>query len=436
MLARTDLRGAGDTIDAAFLARPSDSSSDADVLATVRDIIADVRARGDAAVRELTARYDGCTVDRLRVPPEDRLHALHAIRSDVRDALEFARDQIATYHGLQDAPDVRTRREGIEVHEIVRPVDRAGLYAPGGRAPLASTVLMTAVPARIAGVPEVVLCVPPDRDGRVPGVMLAAAALADVDEVYAAGGAQAIAAMAYGTETVPRVDVIVGPGNRYVALAKQEVSGVVGIESTAGPSELVVLADESAPAEFVAVDLMAQAEHGPDGAAVLVTWVPEVADAVDAALDRLLAGAARRREIESTLEHGGRTVLVDDVRGALEVANAIAPEHLELMTAEPEKLLADVRNAGAVFCGAWAPAVIGDYVSGANHVLPTARSARYASALRVDDFRKHIHVVNLDEGALRDVAGKVTALAGVEGLDAHAQSITIRTGSEPFRARR
>jgi histidinol dehydrogenase len=427
MLARTDLRGTGDGIDAAFLTSRDGSSSDDDALATVRNIITDVRARGDAALRDLTARYDGCTVDEFRVPHEERLRALAAVPADVREALEFARDQIAAYHGLQRAPDVRIVREGIEVHEIVRPVDRAGLYAPGGRAPLASTVLMTAVPARIAGVPEVVLCVPPDRNGHVATVMLAAAALADVDEVFAVGGAQAIAALAYGTETIPRVDMIVGPGNRYVSLAKQEVAGVVGIESTAGPSELVVIADGSVPAEFVAVDMMAQAEHGPDGAAVLVTWLTEVADAVDAALERLLVDAPRRQEIESTLEHGGHIVLVDDERAAVEVANAVAPEHLELMTADPDKLLADVRNAGAVFCGAWAPAVIGDYVAGANHVLPTARTARFASALRVDDFQKHIHVVGLDRAALQRVAPKVTTLAGVEGLPAHAQSITIRT---------
>jgi histidinol dehydrogenase len=427
MLARTDLRGAGDRIDAPFLTRRTSSSSDDEALATVREIIADVRARGDAAVRDLTARFDGCSVRDLRVPPGQLGEALAAIPPEVRTALEFARDQIAAYHGLQRPSEVRIVREGIEAQEIVRPVDRAGLYAPGGRAPLASTVLMTAIPARIAGVPEVVLCVPPHRDGRVATVMRAAAALAEVDQVFAVGGAQAIAALAYGTETIPPVDVIVGPGNRFVALAKQEVAGVVGIESTAGPSELVVVADESAPAEFVAIDLMAQAEHGPDGAAVLVTWSVDVADAVDAALERLLVEAPRRREIQSTLEHGGHIVLVDDANRAMEVANAIAPEHLELMTADPDKLVADVRNAGAVFCGVWAPAVIGDYVSGTNHVLPTARTARFASALRVDDFRKHIHVVGLDRAALRAVAPTVTTLADVEGLHAHAQSITVRT---------
>jgi histidinol dehydrogenase len=429
MLARTDLRNRA--LDAgAFL--PRDDASDAqdeDALAAVREIIAAVRARGDDALRELTERFDGCRLDRFRVPDDELTAAPRAIAADVRDALEFAKDQIHAYHRLQTPPEVRIVHEGIAAREIVRPVDRAGLYAPGGRAPLASTVLMTAVPARVADVTDIVLCVPPDRDGHVPTVMLAAAALAGVDEVYAVGGAQAIAAMAYGTESIPRVDVIVGPGNRYVSLAKQEVAGVVGIESTAGPSELVVVADATAPAEFVAVDLMAQAEHGPDGAAVLVTWDEDVADAVDAALDRLVAVAPRRAEIESTLGRGGRCILVDGAPSAMEVANLIAPEHLELMTDEPDKLVEDVRNAGAVFCGAWAPAVIGDYVAGTNHVLPTARAARYASALRVDDFQKHIHVVGLDRDALRGVAAKVTTLAGVEGLDAHAQSITLRTGS-------
>jgi histidinol dehydrogenase len=245
--------------------------------------------------------------------------------------------------------------------------------------------------------------------------------------VYAVGGAQAIAAMAYGTASIAAVDVIVGPGNRYVSLAKQEVAGVVGIESTAGPSELVVVADASAPADFVAIDLMAQAEHGPDGAAVLVTWDAGVADAVDAALVRLVAIAPRRAEIESTLDRGGRCVLVDDANVAIEVANLIAPEHLELMTSDPGPLVDRVRNAGAVFCGQWAPAVIGDYVAGTNHVLPTARAARYASALRVDDFQKHIHVVGLDRATLEGVAAKVATLAGVEGLDAHARSVTLRT---------
>ncbi len=223
---------------------------------------------------------------------------------------------------------------------------------------------------------------------------------------------------------------MVGPGNKYVALAKQEVAGVVGIESTAGPSELVVLTDGSAPPEYVAIDLMAQAEHGPDGAAIVVAWDENVLDAVDHELARLVAEAPRRAEIEQTMTRGGRSVLVDDASHAVQLANAVAPEHLELMVAGPERLVEGVRNAGAVFCGEWAPAVIGDYVAGTNHVLPTARSARFASALRVDDFRKHIHVVGLDRDALERVADRVTTLAHVEGLDAHAETITMRVGGD------
>jgi histidinol dehydrogenase len=286
---------------------------------------------------------------------------------------------------------------------------------------------MTTIPARVAGVSEIALCVPPDRTGAVPAATLAAAAVAGVDEVYRIGGAQAIGAMAFGTESVRAVDVVVGPGNAYVAAAKREVAGIVGIESLAGPSELVVVADASADPEHVAIDLLAQAEHGPDGAAVLVTWVPELADAVNEAVGRLVAESPRRVDIESTLVAGGRAVIVDGPAAALAAVNVIAPEHLELLTDDPEALVPLVRNAGAVFCGPWAPAVVGDYVAGVNHVLPTARTARFASALRVDDFRKHIHVVTLDEAALRRVGPHVRTLAGVEGLTEHERSITLRT---------
>ncbi len=285
---------------------------------------------------------------------------------------------------------------------------------------------MTAIPARVAGVAELVLCVPPAADGRVARVTLAAAALVGVDAVYRVGGAQAIAAMAYGTESVPAVDVIVGPGNAYVATAKREVAGVVGIESFAGPSEVVVVADGSAPAAFAAADLLAQAEHGPGGSAVLVTWDIDVADAVDAALDDLLGDAPRRAEIDATLRAGGRTIIVDDPAAAIDAVNVIAPEHLELITEDPDALLPLVRNAGAVFCGLWAPAAIGDYVAGVNHVLPTARTARFASALRVDTFRKHVHVVHASEEGLATVAPHVAAIAEAEGLAAHAASVALR----------
>ncbi len=292
---------------------------------------------------------------------------------------------------------------------------------------------MTAVPARVAGVDQIVLCVPPDREtGRVAGPTLAAAAVAGVDEVYAIGGAQAIGAMAYGTETMAPVDVIVGPGNLYVALAKREVAGVVGVPSAfAGPSEIVVVADETTPPTFAAIDVIVQAEHGPDGLAWLITWSPEAADAIDAEIGRLVATAGRRADIEANFARGGHLALVEGPVQALAVANLIAPEHLQLMTDDPQSLVPLVRNAGAVFCGPLAPASIGDYVAGPSHVLPTFGSARFASALTVDDFRKHLHVITVDEAGFERVAPVVQTLARVEGFDAHAQSIRLRHPNTP-----
>ena len=262
--------------------------------------------------------------------------------------------------------------------------------------------------------------------GVVNPLVLLAAKIAGVDAVYRIGGAQAIAAMAYGTESIKAVDVIVGPGNQYVSLAKGEVSGDVGIDSMAGPSELVVIADDSTPPEFIALDLMAQAEHGPNGTAVVISWSEDVLEAVNSALSRLVKDAARRSDIESNFASGGGSVLVRDWEQAVEVSNFIAPEHLELAVANPDRLLDSVNCAGAVFCGPWAPAVVGDYISGANHVLPTGRSARFASALRVDTFRKHIHVVRVERSGLERVAPYVAALTQAEGLFAHGDAVARR----------
>jgi histidinol dehydrogenase len=423
VLTRLDLRGfTGDLV--ATLA-PSRDDGDGPVTA-VREIIAAVRARGDEALRELTHKFDGCDLEDPRVPAADIASALGRVTPEFREALEYAAGEIRAYHEAQLAPEVALDRDGVSLRERVVPVDRAGCYIPGGRATYPSTVLMTVTPAQVAGVAQVALTIPPDADGRIPDATLAAASLVGVDEIYRVGGAQAIAALAYGTQSIAPVDVIVGPGNAYVTLAKREVLGVVGIESLAGPSELVVVADGDATPELVAADMLAQAEHGPDGAAVLVTWSETVADAVDAAAKVQTAQAPRRSEIEATLAGAGRSVLVDGPEQAMAVVNVIAPEHLELMTADPESLVPLVRNAGAVFCGPWSPAAVGDYVAGVNHVLPTARTARFASALRVDDFRKHMHVVTLDEGALRRVAPYVRAFAEVEGLDEHGRSVALR----------
>jgi histidinol dehydrogenase len=286
---------------------------------------------------------------------------------------------------------------------------------------------MTAIPARVASVPEVVVCSPPTRDGSVDDAVLAAAALAEADALYRVGGAQAIAALAYGTESIPRVDVIAGPGNAYVAEAKRLVAPIVGIDGYAGPSEVVIVADSTVDPALVAIDLLAQAEHGPGGAVAVITWEPAVGDAVAASLAELLANAARRDDAAATLANGGRVVLVDDAEQAIDAANAIAPEHLELMCAGAADLVGRVRHAGAVFVGEDAPAVIGDYVAGTNHVLPTAATARFASALRVADFQKHVHVVSLADGALEAVAPYVRTLAEREGLEAHADAVRRRT---------
>jgi histidinol dehydrogenase len=419
MLTRLDLRGRAEW----DLPRPS-AGGDAP-LAAVQAIVADVRARGDVAVRELTARFDGPDLASFAVATDG---AVERLQDDLREALTVAAANIRAYHEAQLTDEVTHERDGIVVRELVRPVDRAGCYAPGGRALYPSTVLMTAIPARVAGVGEVVLCVPPRRDGTLPDEVLAAAAIAGVDEVYAIGGAQAIAAMAYGTETIRPVDVIVGPGNVYVALAKREVAGVVGVPSSfAGPSEVVVVGDGSVRPQLAAIDVVLQAEHGPDGLAWLITWDEPYADLVTAEVARIVDASPRRAEIESTLHEGGYAVLVDGPEQAIAVANEIAPEHLELLVEDSDSLLPMVKHAGAVFCGAWAPASVGDYLAGPNHVLPTFGSARFSEALRVDDFLKHVHVVSLDRAALDKVAPHVAVLAEAEGLTAHAESVRIRT---------
>lgn len=428
-LNRLDLRGRTDI--GSLLPRP-DGGGDEPV-AAVKAILADVRERGDDAVRAYTETFDGVRLESLRVPRSDVVAALDRADPELVGALTVARDSIEAFHRAQVRPDHTFERDGIVVRGRSVPVDRAGVYVPGGRGAYPSTVLMTAVPAKVAGVAEIVLCVPPDRaTGAVAPSVLAAAALADVDEVYAIGGAQAIGAMAYGTDTIRPVDVISGPGNVYVAVAKREVSGVVGIPSAfAGPSEIVVIADATTPVAFAAIDVIVQAEHGPNGLAWLVTWSPEVADAVDAAIVELVRASPRRAEIESTFADGGYAVLVDSPEQAIEVANLIAPEHLQLMNEDPESLVPLVRHAGAVFCGPLSPASIGDYVAGPSHVLPTYGSARFGSALTVDDFVKQVHVITVDRAGFERVAPTVEILARAEGFDAHAQSITLRREQQP-----
>jgi len=402
----------------------------------VRSILADVRGRGDAAVRELTRRFDGVELGDLRVPDSQVQAAPSKLPGDLRRALEAAREAIASFHAHRASPPARYERDGISVTHLVLPVERAGVYAPGGRAKYPSSVLMTAVPARVAGVDAVACCVPPGADGELPVEILAAACIAGVDEVYRIGGAQAIAAMAYGTESVPKVDVIVGPGSKWVSIAQREVRGVVGVPAAfAGPSEVVVIADAETPTAWAAVDVVVQAEHGPDGLAWLVTWSEEKARAVSEAVGRIVAASPRREETESTLEGGGYAVIVDGPAQAMRVANAIAPEHLELLTDDAETaLLPLVRHAGAVFLGPLAPASVGDYIAGPSHVLPTFGTARFSSVLGVEDFVRRVHAIGVDERGIRRVAHDVAAIAEAEGLPAHAESVLMRIGESTWSA--
>jgi len=424
VLNRLDLRNVTSDV-ASHLPRP-EVSGDGPVEA-VRDILATVRRDGDSALIDYTARFDGVDLASLRVSPDEIAAALDRTPADVRAAIELAAGRIEAFHRTQ-LHEPTEYLDGGTVRSFARPVDRVGCYVPGGRAAYPSTVLMTAIPAKVAGVADVVVCVPPDRStGAVVDVTLAACAVAGVSEVYAIGGAQAIAALAYGTESVAPVDVICGPGNKYVAIAKREVADHVGIASAfAGPSEIVVIADDSAPPAFAAVDVVVQAEHGPDGLAWLICWDEAVADAVTAEVARITEASPRRAEIESTLAVAGYAVVCRDAAQALEVANIIAPEHLQLMTADPELLVPLVRNAGAIFCGPWSPASLGDYVAGPSHVLPTDGTARFSSALTVADFQKHHHVITFEPAQAAALAPHVEAFANAEGLDAHALSARLR----------
>jgi histidinol dehydrogenase len=427
VLNRLDLRGrAGDSL-VADLPRPDpagEGPTDA-----VRSIIAQVRAGGDAAIRELTEKFDGVDIADSRVSRQELEAALGAISAELADALREAAAAVREFHVAQLRDDHTVVRGGITVTGRSVPVDRAGCYVPGGRGAYPSSVLMTVIPAQVAGVPEIVLCVPPDREtGKIAPSTLAAAAIAGADEVRAIGGAQAIAAMAYGTETLRPVDVIAGPGNAYVAIAKREVAGRVGVPMAfAGPSEIVVVADNTAPTDFIAIDLMVQAEHGPDGLAWFVTWDEAVAEAVDESLTRLVAQASRQKEIEATFASGGFCALVDSPEAAIAVVNHIAAEHVEVMTADAAAMAAGIRHAGAVFLGPLAPASIGDYFAGPSHVLPTFGTARFGSALTIDDFTKQVHVIDVNRAGFDAAAPVVAAIADAEGLATHAESVRLRS---------
>ncbi|RBY77171.1 histidinol dehydrogenase [Geodermatophilus sp. TF02-6] len=431
MLARIDLRGStlpGVRELAGLLPR---AVTDVDsVLATVRPLCEDVRIRGAQAVREITARLDGVDLEDFAVPAEAIEAALAGIDPAVRAALEEAVARVRRVHADQRRADVTTRvvRGGTVIERWV-PVRRVGLYVPGGLAPLLSSVVMNVVPAQIAGVESIAVASPPQRDhGGLPDPgVLAACALLGVTEVYAVGGAQAIAVFGYGAGSCEPVDLVTGPGNVYVTAAKRLLRGLIGIDSEAGPTEVAVLADDTADPVHVAADLVSQAEHDPLAGAVLVTTSEQLADAVLDLVPAQVAATKHSDRITTALDGSqSGVVLVDDVEAGLAVVDAYAAEHLEIQTRDARAVAMRVRNAGAVFVGPWSPVSLGDYCAGSNHVLPTGGCARHSSGLSVQSFLRGVHVVEYDEQALAEVAGHIDALAGAEDLPAHAAAVRAR----------
>lgn len=402
----------------------------AQVEAEVRAILEGVRARGDEALWEYARRFDGAPLGPSTVCLSDgeRRAAAARLQAVDREALALAAQRIEAFHKRQRAQGFSfTEPDGSELGQVVRPLRRVGIYVPGGRAAYPSTVLMAALPARVAGVPEVVVCTPCGPDLQVPPAVVAAADLAGVAAIYRVGGAHAVAALAYGTASIPRVDKIVGPGNIYVAAAKRLVFGAVGIDMIAGPTEVVVVADEAARPDWIAADLLAQAEHDPLAAPVAIVTSRALAEKVSAAATAQVADLPRREIAGAALAAHGAVIVAGGVGEALAVANAVAPEHLELMLADPWRWLPEVQNAGAVFLGGSTPEAAGDYLAGPNHVLPTGGTARFASPLSVEDFVKRTSFAALTPHALRKLAPALARLARLEGLEGHARSAELRT---------
>ncbi len=413
-----------------LLARLRDSAFDESVEASVRATLADVRQRGDAALLDLSERFDGVRPAALRVPVEALSAALEALDPGLRDTIEQAAANVRRFHAREmPASWSLDDGDGVAVGQRILPVDVAGLYVPGGTAALPSSVVMNAVPALVAGVGRVVVCSPPTETGLPHPVILATCALLGLDEVYAVGGAQAVAAMAYGTESVPRVDVVVGPGNAYVATAKRLLVGQVGIDSVAGPSEVLVLADAQADPTHAAADLLAQAEHDTRASALLVTPSRALAEAVQAEVERLVPTLARADILRQSLPAFGAAIVTETMEAALEIVNAVAPEHLVILADDPEALWGGVRHAGAVFLGDASPEPVGDYFAGPNHVLPTGGTARFASALGVGVFLRRQSVLRYSAARLAATGERIARFAEAEGLDAHALAVRVRLGA-------
>jgi histidinol dehydrogenase len=394
----------------------------------VREIVRRVREEGDAVLLELAMRFDGADLREtgLVVSAEEIAAATELVPHELRDALERLIERVADLHRRQLPPEWSDERDGVRFGEIVRPIRAAGCYVPGGRAVYPSSVAMTVTPARVADVEEIVVATPPRPDGSIHPAVVFAAWRAGATRIVRAGGAQAIAALAFGTESVPAVDKVVGPGNAYVTEAKRQLNGVVGIDGLAGPTELVLVAGPDADPRWVALDLVAQAEHDPDALATLVATDESLVERVERHLEEEVATAARRDVVETALK-SGRAVLVRDWEQALEIANDVAPEHLQLAITSPGPFATDIRNAGAIFVGAFTPVPFGDYGVASNHVLPTSATARFSSGLRAADFVTVSSVVEMDDRAARELAPEVATIARAEGLEGHARAVEVRT---------
>lgn len=393
---------------------------------SVKKVLNDVSERGDAALREYELCFDGVQIDDFAVTAEEIDAAVAAVGAEYIRILKRAAANIERFHRAQIRSDFSMNYDGITVGERFIPVQSAGLYVPGGTARYPSSVLMNCVPAKLAGVQNIIICTPPSKDGRIPDGILAAAKVAGADKVYKVGGAQAIAAMAYGTESIPKVDKIVGPGNVYVATAKKLVQGICGIDMIAGPSEILVIADETANADWLAADLLSQAEHDKLASAIMITDSEALATAVSAAVEKRLEKLPRREIAAESIKNNGKIIITESIMQAAELSDRIAPEHLELAVARPEKLLEQIKNAGSVFLGHYTPEATGDYMAGTNHTLPTGGTARFSSPLGVDDFIKKTQFIKMSKEALENYYRDIAAFAESEGLNAHAESVKAR----------
>lgn len=418
-----------DTIKSDILSRGDLDYKDINI--TVEEIVKSVKENGDSAVLEYTAKFDGVELDTMEVTADEMERAWERTPESLKIALAEAADSIRRFHEKQKRNSfMDNTMRGRITGQLVNPIEKVGIYIPGGKSPYPSTVLMNAIPAKIAGVEDLVMITPPGKNGEIMDNILVAAKIAGVDRIFKVGGAQGIAALAYGTETIPKVYKITGPGNIYVALAKKQVYGIVDIDMIAGPSEILIIADDTANPKYIAADLLSQAEHDELASSVLITSSEKLADAVSKEVDIQLAGLTKKEIAQKSLDNYGRVIITEDLGEAINIANDIAPEHLELMIAEPFLYINSIKNAGAIFVGENTPEPLGDYYAGPNHTLPTNGTAKFSSPLSVDDFIKKTSVIYYSKEALKEVKDTILEISESEGLTAHSNSIKIRFEEE------